>query len=79
MPNSTSNLFVDEQQTVSAAKTKDDDVVVAAQAAVAPAQQEQDALVVTVVATCKTLDEACARKHATALAWQKEKIIAHHL
>jgi hypothetical protein len=32
-----------------------------------------------VAATCKTLDEAQARECATALAWEKEKIIARHL
>jgi hypothetical protein len=32
-----------------------------------------------VVAARKTLDEARARVHATALAWKKEKTIAHHL
>jgi hypothetical protein len=27
----------------------------------------------------KTLDEACAREHAAALTWEKEKTIARHL
>jgi hypothetical protein len=32
-----------------------------------------------VAAARKTLDEARAREHAAALAWEKEKTIAHHL
>jgi hypothetical protein len=31
------------------------------------------------VVACKTLDEAQASKHATALTWEKEKIITRHL
>jgi hypothetical protein len=30
-------------------------------------------------AVAQTLDEAWAREHATALAWEEEKTIAHHL
>jgi hypothetical protein len=41
---------------------------------------EQQAATAVVVATaCKTLDEARARERATALAWEKEKTIPHHL
>jgi hypothetical protein len=83
MPSSTYNLSVDEQQATvgaaTAAKRKEDDATVAAQDVVATAHREQEAFVAVVAAARKTLDEARAHKHAAALAWEKEKIIARHM
>jgi hypothetical protein len=79
MSDSTSNLSVNEQQAVAAAKRKEDDVAPVAQAAAATAHREQEALVAAMAAARKTLDEARARERATALAWEKEKTIARHL
>jgi hypothetical protein len=82
MPGNTSNLSVDEQQAAvvaAAAKRKEDDAAATAQAAAATTHREQEALVATVAAARKTLDEARARERAAALAWEKEKTIAHHL
>jgi hypothetical protein len=78
MLSSTSNLSVDEQQ-ATAAKRKEDDAATAAQAAITTTHREQEALVATVAAACKTLDEARARERAAALAWEKEKTITYHL
>jgi hypothetical protein len=41
--------------------------------------REQEALIIAVAAARKTLDEARAHKCTAALAWEKEKTIAHHL
>jgi hypothetical protein len=79
MSGNTSNLSVDEQQAAAAAKRKEDDTAVAAQAAAATAHREQEALVATVAATRKTLDEAWACERVAALTWEKEKTSARHL
>jgi hypothetical protein len=80
MSSSNSNLsIVDGQQVTAAVKRKEDDTVVVAQAAAATVHREQEALVAAVAATCKTLDEARARKRAATLAWEKEKTIARYL
>jgi hypothetical protein len=85
MSGSTSNLSVDEQQaavvvaTAAATKRKEDDAAAAAQATAATAHREQEALVAAVAAARKTLDEARACECTAALAWEKEKTIAHHL
>jgi hypothetical protein len=79
MPDSNFNLStVDGQQVATAvAKMKEDDT--AAQAVAATMHQEQKALIAVVAAAHRTLDEAWAHEHATALAWEKEKTISHHL
>jgi hypothetical protein len=77
MSGSTSDLSVDEQQ--AAAKRKEDDAAAAAQAATTTAHREQEALVATVAAARKTLDEARPRERTAALTWEKEKTIARHL
>jgi hypothetical protein len=41
--------------------------------------REQEALIAAVAAARKTLDEARERERTVALAWEKEKTIAHHL
>jgi hypothetical protein len=84
MLSSTSNPSVDEQQdaavaTINVAKTKEDDVMAVAQTATATAHWEQEALVTTVDATCKTLDNAQVHERAAILAWETEKTITHHL
>jgi hypothetical protein len=70
MSDITSILFVDEQQVAVAtsAKRKEEDVVTVAQATAATAHREQEALIATVAATRKTLDEAQTRERAAALA-----------
>jgi hypothetical protein len=78
MLSSTSNLSVDEQQ-AAAAKRKEDNAATTAQAAITTTHREQEALVATVAAACKTLNEARARERAAALAWEKEKTITYHL
>jgi hypothetical protein len=65
--------------TAGTAKSKEDDTAATTQAAAATAHQEQEAFIVAVAAARKTLDEARAREHAVALAWEKEKTIACHL
>jgi hypothetical protein len=66
-------------------KRKEDDATAVAQATAtasadaATVHREQEALIAVVVAACKTLDEARARERIVALAWEKEKTIAHHL
>jgi hypothetical protein len=50
-----------------------------AQAAATTTHWEQEALVTDVAAARKTLDKAWAREHASALAWEKENSIVHHL
>jgi hypothetical protein len=81
MPSSTSNLSVNDQHVVVAAKRKEDDVTAAAQAAVATVHWEQEALIAAVGAARKTLDEAQAQAHqcTAVLTWEKEKTITHHL
>jgi hypothetical protein len=69
-----SNLStIDGKQAAAAAATakKEDDA--------ATVHRKQKALVVVMAAARKTLDEARAREHTAALAWEKEKTIAHHL
>jgi hypothetical protein len=73
MSSSTSNLSVDEQQATAAAKRKDD------AAAMTTTQGEQEALIAVVAVVRKALDEAHVHERAATIAWEKEKIIAHHL
>jgi hypothetical protein len=74
----TSNLSTEEQQVTATTKRKEEDAAMA-QAVMTTVSREKKTLLTVVDAVRKTVDEARAREHATALDWEKEKTNARHL
>jgi hypothetical protein len=72
---STSSLTPKEQQgATTAAKKREEDAITKAQVIVATTQRGQEALLTVVIATRKTLDEACAHERVATLTCEKEEI-----